>query len=115
LPPGTILSISADSAGHVWVGTNGEVVDDRLYLKESQKHLPGKAKLARLALDHITFDDQLQSRTLQPEVVIDYLEALRRGEELPPVRVVRDENDNYYLVDGHHRGRLEDLSNRVQP
>jgi hypothetical protein len=83
--------------------TNGEVVDDRLYLKESQKHPADRAKPARLALDHITFDDQLQSRTLQPEVVIDYVEALRRGEQFPPVRVVRDENDNYYLVDGHHR------------
>ena len=33
----------------------------------------------------------------------NYLGALRRGEALPPVQVVRDVDDNYYLVDGHHR------------
>jgi hypothetical protein len=35
--------------------------------------------------------------------VKDYLGVLRRGEELPPVRVVRDINNVYYLVDGRHR------------
>jgi hypothetical protein len=43
----------------------------------------------RLALDHIILDGRLQSRQLQPEVVKEYLGALRRGEELPPIRVVR--------------------------
>ena len=62
-----------------------------------------RAKPARLALDHITLDCRLQSRRLQPGVVKDYLGALRRGEELPPIRVVHDVNDNYYLVDGNHR------------
>jgi hypothetical protein len=62
-----------------------------------------RAKPGRLALDHITLDRRLQSRALRPGVVKDYLGALRRGEELPPVRVVRDANDHYYLVDGHHR------------
>jgi hypothetical protein len=58
---------------------------------------------ARLALDHITLDHRLQSRQLRPGVVKDYLGVLRRGEELPPLLVVRDVNDDYYLVDGHHR------------
>lgn len=61
------------------------------------------AKPACLALEHITLDPRLQSRHLRSGVVKDYLEALRRGEELPPVRVVRDADDHYYLVDGHHR------------
>src|SRR5580700_6514868 len=61
------------------------------------------ANPVRLALDHVTLDARLQSRQLQPDVVKDYLGALRRGEELPPIRVLRDVNDNYYLVDGHHR------------
>jgi len=65
--------------------------------------LADRAKPAHLALDHITLDGRLQSRQLQPDVVKEYLGALRRGEELPPVRVVRDVNDNYYLVDGNHR------------
>jgi hypothetical protein len=62
-----------------------------------------QAKPARLALDDITLDDRLQSRELKPGVVKDYLGVLRRGEELPPVRVVRDVNDKYYLFDGRHR------------
>jgi len=35
--------------------------------------------------------------------VQDYLKVQRRGEELPPVLVVRDPNGNYYLTDGFHR------------
>ena len=65
-----------------------------------QASAPGRA---RLALEYITVDARLQSRELKPTVVTDYLRALRRGEELPPVRVVRDGNDKYYLVDGYHR------------
>jgi len=79
------------------------VVDDRLYLKASREHPAERAKRGRLALDHITVDGRLQSRPLKPCVVKDYLNALRRGEEPPPVRVVHDVNDNYYLVDGNHR------------
>lgn len=62
-----------------------------------------RATPARLALDYITLDNRLQSRKLRPSVVQDYLKALRRGEELPPVLVVRDANGNYYLIDGFHR------------
>jgi hypothetical protein len=62
-----------------------------------------RARLGRLALDHILLDDRLQSRELKPGVIKKYLGALRRGEELPPVRVVRDVDDHYYLVDGHYR------------
>jgi hypothetical protein len=75
-------------------------------MKTSSIFLPNPAdqpKPARLALDHITLDDRLQSRQLRPSVVKDYLGALRRGEKLPPVWVVRDADDKYYLVDGHHR------------
>jgi hypothetical protein len=61
-----------------------------------------RAKPTRLALDSLTLDDRLQSRQLKLGVVKDYLEVLRRGEELPPVRVVRDVNDDHFLVDGHH-------------
>jgi hypothetical protein len=64
---------------------------------------PGeRTKPARLALDDISLDDRLQSRDLKPAVVKDYLAILRRGEELPAVRVVRGVNDDYYLVDGYH-------------
>jgi hypothetical protein len=61
-----------------------------------------RANPAHLALDYIMLDDRLQSRLLRPGVVKAYHEILRRGEELPPVRVVRDLNGNHYLVDGHH-------------
>ena len=35
-------------------------------------------------------------------MVKDYVGALRRGEQFPPIRLVYD-GDQYYLVDGHHR------------
>jgi hypothetical protein len=56
-----------------------------------------------LALDHLTLDSRLQSRKLHSSIVKEYSAVLRRGGTLPPVRVVRDSNDAYYLVDGHHR------------
>jgi hypothetical protein len=62
----------------------------------------GRGEPARLALDSITLDSRLQSRELKSAVVKDYFGVLRRGEGLPPVRVVRDLNGDYYLVDGHH-------------
>jgi hypothetical protein len=62
-----------------------------------------REKPTRLALDYITIDDRLQSRKLNPGVVKDYVGVLRRGDELPPVVVVRDDHDVYRLVDGHHR------------
>jgi hypothetical protein len=61
------------------------------------------ARPGSLALDYITLDNQLQSRALKANVVSEYASVIRRGGELPPVLVVRDANDNYYLVDGHHR------------
>jgi hypothetical protein len=57
----------------------------------------------RLALHHLTLKPELQARELKPSVVNKYLAAMRRGEEFPPITVVRDGKDRYYLVDGHHR------------
>jgi ParB-like nuclease domain len=56
-----------------------------------------------LRLDGITLDDRLQCRPLKPHVVQDYTAAMWRGETFPPVKVVGDGKDCYYLVDGHHR------------
>ena len=64
--------------------------------------LPAKTT-ARLHLDHITVDNRLQSRELNPAVVKDYIAVLQDGGQFPPVRVVHDKEDHYYLVDGHHR------------
>lgn len=66
--------------------------------------LTERANPTRLLLDYITLDDRLQARALKPGVVKVYLEALRRGDELPAVLLVHDANDDkYYLADGHHR------------
>jgi len=100
------LAPSAGKSGSgtpVLAHTDGKPVGDDPYLMASQKHPSERTKPVRRALDHILLDHRLQSRPLRSDVVEDYLEAQRRGDELPPVRVVRDENDNYYLVDGHHR------------
>ncbi len=64
---------------------------------------PSRSDTTRLALEHITEDRRLQGRNLKPNVVKDYVAAIRRGEILPPVRVVYDGKDTYYLVDGYHR------------
>jgi ParB-like nuclease domain len=57
----------------------------------------------RLALHHLTLKPELQARELKPSVVNKYLDAMQRGEEFPPITVVWDGKDHYYLVDGHHR------------
>jgi hypothetical protein len=64
---------------------------------------PVKELPSLLALDHLTLDSRLQCRDLKPSVVDDYAKAMRRGEAFPPVSVVWDGEENYYLVDGHHR------------
>jgi ParB-like chromosome segregation protein Spo0J len=56
-----------------------------------------------LALEYITEDPRLRGRPLKPSVVNDYVAAMRRGEVFPPIKVVCDDKDNYYLVDGYHR------------
>jgi len=63
----------------------------------------GSKKTARIQLDHITLDERLQSRELNFTVVKDYAAVMRRGGQFPPVCVVHDDADNYFLVDGHHR------------
>jgi hypothetical protein len=62
-----------------------------------------ECQFVRLALEHITENERLQGRNLKRAVVVRYAEALRRGERMPPVTLVRDSDDNYYLVDGYHR------------
>ena len=57
----------------------------------------------KLALDYITRVSRLQVRPLKPSVVDDYAAALRRGDILPPIVVVHDVHDTYYLADGYHR------------
>jgi hypothetical protein len=67
------------------------------------KATSGRRRRTSLALDHITIDERLKSRELKPAVVKDYAAVMRRGGVFPPVLVVRDGKDKYYLVDGHHR------------
>ncbi len=65
--------------------------------------MSANSRSTRLAIEYITEDPKLQGRKLKPAVVNRYVEALRRNEFLPPVKIVRDKDDNYYLVDGYHR------------
>jgi ParB-like chromosome segregation protein Spo0J len=61
------------------------------------------SKECQLGIEHIQLDPRLQSRELKETTVKKYADAMRRGETFPPVTVVRDGKDRYYLVDGHHR------------
>ncbi len=65
--------------------------------------LATRPKPTRLALDQIALDHRLQARELKSVAVKDYAAVERRGEDLPPVLVVRDRDDNLWLADGHHR------------
>jgi hypothetical protein len=57
----------------------------------------------KLKLEQIVRDPEIQSRiTVYENTVLEYVEALERGEVFPPVTVF-DDNGTYYLVDGWHR------------
>ncbi len=56
-----------------------------------------------IALDNITLDPRCQPRTeMDPQLILDYVEAMRNGATFPPVIVYHDGSD-YYLADGFHR------------
>lgn len=58
-----------------------------------------------LPLDQIKTDGGTQARvTLSEEVIQEYVEALARGDEFPPVHVYFDDT-TYWLADGFHRIR----------
>jgi hypothetical protein len=53
----------------------------------------------------IVVNDELQSRAnMDPDLVEEYADAMRRGADLPPVRVVGDEDKGeFFLFGGFHR------------
>lgn len=56
-----------------------------------------------LNLGAVVLDPRLQSRTeTNEEVIEDYSEAIKRGDEFPPLLVYFD-GTHYWLVDGYHR------------
>lgn len=56
-----------------------------------------------LALSSITLDPEIQPRQhLNQDVVTEYAEAMRRGDQFPPVIVFYD-GTNHWLADGFHR------------
>lgn len=58
----------------------------------------------RIAIDEIRADGGTQTRAeLRPDVIEDYAEAMRRGDEFPPIDVFLDKAGNYWLADGFHR------------
>lgn len=59
--------------------------------------------LELLKLSSITLDDEIQSRCqIYGDVVARYAEAMRRGEEFPPITVFYN-GSSFWLVDGFHR------------
>lgn len=56
-----------------------------------------------LNLGALVLDPKLQSRTeINEQTIEDYSEAIKRGDEFPPVLVYFD-GVHYYLTDGYHR------------
>lgn len=56
-----------------------------------------------LNLGAVVLDPRLQSRTeTNEEVIEDYSDAIKRGDEFPPLLVYFD-GTHYWLVDGYHR------------
>ena len=77
------------------------------HLKASTAHaaaptaMPGPIR--PIALDEIRIDKRVQARAkIVPEVVDEYAEAMRKGDEFPPL-VVFQEGDIYILADGFTR------------
>jgi hypothetical protein len=54
-----------------------------------------------LALSEITRDPEIQSREIDFALVVDYQEHIARGDQFPPVQVMR--GDANWLIDGWHR------------
>jgi len=58
-------------------------------------------RTSSLSVDAISLDFQ-PSENLSEDIVSTYVDTLRRGDPLPPVRV-RYDGTNYFLEDGFHR------------
>jgi len=72
-------------------------------MPETNQVIQASAQPVSLALDLLVTDPRLQSRRMKPAVVKEYANALRRNAVFPPIEVIRDDRDTYYVVDGHHR------------
>lgn len=57
-----------------------------------------------IAIDDIRADGGTQTRAeLRPDVIEEYAEAMRRGDEFPPIDVFLDRDGHHWLADGFHR------------
>ncbi len=66
-----------------------------------------------LNLGAVVLDPRLQSRTeTNEEVIEDYSEAIKRGDEFPPLLVYFD-GTHYWLVDGYHRYHAHKKAGKV--
>lgn len=62
------------------------------------------ATTKKLPIDKILAEGGTQTRAeLRVDTVIEYAEAMLRGDEFPPVDVFHDAKGNYWLADGFHR------------
>lgn len=62
------------------------------------------ATLKTLSIDKILAEGGTQTRAeLRVDTVVEYAEAMQRGDEFPPVDVFLDSKGNYWLADGFHR------------
>ena len=63
---------------------------------------PPRGELLRI--DQLRGDGETRPRAvMDPDVVVEYADAMRQGENFPPVTVFYD-GENYWLAHGFHRG-----------
>jgi ParB-like chromosome segregation protein Spo0J len=76
-------------------------------VRKTPKNKPSKSGVKALKLSAITADDALQPRAsfkLNDEHVADLVEAIKRGDQLPPLVVYHDKTTGkYWLSEGFHR------------
>jgi hypothetical protein len=73
------------------------------------------SKIEKIFPEYIRLDGGTQPRAAINQAVCDeYAERMKAGEKFPPVDVFFDD-ENYWMVDGFHRGRAHDMARPGEP
>jgi hypothetical protein len=62
-----------------------------------------RPRIETLAIAEIMLDEEIAARDLDLDVVGEYRERMKAGDEFPPLEVMRDDDGTIRLVGGWHR------------
>jgi hypothetical protein len=102
VPPVAATSELSSTTYGTQNGTPVKVVGENASARADAPTAPA-GPICPIALDKIRIDECVQARAkIVPEVVDEYTEAMRAGDEFPPLAVFQD-GDTYILADGFTR------------